>query len=118
MNIIYWGSTILVSVLLAWSSYAYFFHKATIIGVRELGIPDYLRIQFAIINLVAIILLLIPTIPIYIKEWGYALAAFFLITAIVAHTAHNDPFYFTVSNLVFICLLVVSNIYLHKIQNP
>lgn len=117
MNIIYWASTILVSVLLAWSAFAYFFHEATLIGVRDLGIPDYLRIQFAIFNIVAIILLLFPTIPIQIKEWGYAFAAFFLITAIVAHAAHNDPFYFSIINIFFIGLLIVSNIYLHKIHN-
>ena len=118
MNVIYWASTILVSVLLAWSAFAYFFHPSTIIGVRDLGTPDYLRIQFAIFNIVAIMLLLFPTIPMHIKEWGYAISGFFLITAIVAHAAHNDPFYFLIINLFFIGLLIVSNIYLHKIHNP
>jgi len=90
------------------------FSKATIQGVRDLGFPDHFRLQLAILKVIAVIALLIPQIPIAYKEWAYVGAGLFFITAIVAHTAHKDPFFITVINLVLLGILVVSNIYLHK----
>jgi hypothetical protein len=42
------------------------------------------------------------------KEWAYAGLAFFLLTAIVAHSAHGDPWTFNLANLVLLALLFVS----------
>jgi len=72
MKIIYWTSTILISLFLTWSSYTYIFNKATISGIRELGFPDYFRIQLSILKVIAVILLLLPQIPIQYKEWAYS----------------------------------------------
>ncbi|GAA3612224.1 DoxX family protein [Flavivirga amylovorans] len=114
MNIIYWTSTSLVSLMLILSSYTYLFNKSTIEGIRELGFPDFFRIELAILKIVGVIILLLPSIPIQIKEWSYAGIGLFFITAIVAHTAHRDSIILTIINLIFIGLLIVSNIYLHK----
>lgn len=90
------------------------FNKATIEGVRDLGFPDHFRVQLAVLKVIAVIVLLIPQIPIPYKEWAYVGAGLFFITAIVGHTAHKDPFFITVINLVLMGILVVSNIYMHK----
>ncbi len=113
---VYWSSTLLVSLMLLWSAYGYLFHKATIDGVRDLGFPDFFRVQLAVLCMIAVVVLLIPQVPVKIKEWAYAGAGLFFITAFIAHVAHKAPFVISAINLIFLGLLVVSNIYLYKIS--
>ncbi|MGY3792517.1 DoxX family protein [uncultured Aquimarina sp.] len=115
MKLIYWISTSLIALFLLWSSYSYMFSKATIDGVRDLGFPDFFRIQLAILKILAIVILIIPQVPLPIKEWGYAGIGLFFITAIVAHIAHKDSIFISLINIVFIGLLILSHMYLHKI---
>lgn len=115
MVAIYWSSTILVSLMLAWSAYGYIFHKATIDGVRDLGFPDFFRIQLAVLCLLATAVLLIPQVPLRVKEWAYAGVALFFITSFVAHVAHKDPIIISLINIFFLGILIVSNSYLHKV---
>ena len=115
MKTIYWTTTVLISIFLLWSAYTYLFSKATIEGVEALGFPNHFRIQLAILKVLAVIIILIPQVPLQIKEWAYAGIGFFFITAIVAHTAHKDPIFITIINVCLIALLVVSNMYLHKL---
>lgn len=70
MKTTYWTSTIILSIFLLWSAYTYIFNKSTIDGVRELGFPDHFRIQLAILKIIAVIIILMPQLPIYIKEWA------------------------------------------------
>ncbi len=117
MRTIYWISTILISLFLLWSSYTYIFSKATIRGIRELGFTDHFRVQLGILKLIAVIIILTPQIPIQYKEWAYSGIILFFITAIVAHTAHKDPFIITVINITLIGITITSHIYLHKTIN-
>ena len=104
----YWITTILISVFLLISSYTYFFSKSTIIGLRDLGFPDFFRIQLGFLKLVAVFVLLVPKVPIYAKEWAYAGVGFFLITALVAHVAHKDPPAITFLLLIIFGVLIAS----------
>ncbi len=104
----------MVCAVLALSSASYIFHAPTITGVRELGFPDFFRIQLAVLKIAAVIVLLAPSLPIQFKEWAYAGAALFFITAIVAHIAHNDSHLITLANIVFLVLLAMSNYYLKR----
>ncbi len=113
----YWITTVLISLFLLWSAYTYLFSKATIAGIKELGFPDHFRIQLGILKVLAVLILLIPQIPIQYKEWAYSGVVLFFITAIVAHTAHKDPFIITVINLILIVITITSNYYLHKITH-
>jgi len=69
------------------------------------------------LKIVAIIILLVPQIPIQYKEWAYSGVILFFITAIVAHTVHKDPFIITIINSILIAITIISNIYLHKTIN-
>ncbi len=113
MKTTYWISTALLSLILLWSAYSYIFSKATIEGVRDLGFPDFFRVQLAVLKIIAVLVILLPQIPIQFKEWAYAGVGLFFLTAIVAHTAHKDPFFITLINLVFIAILITSYLYLH-----
>lgn len=101
--------------MLVVSSLSYFFHKATIEGVRELGFPDFFRIELAVLKLLAVAILLIPVVPLQTKEWAYAGVGVFFITAIIAHFVHKDPYLINMINIFFLGLLVVSNVCLHKL---
>ena len=109
---IYWITTALVSLMLFASALSYIFHQGTINGVQDLGFPDYFRIQLAIMKLAAAFILIMPFFAPWIKEWAYIGAAMFLITAIVAHTAHGDPWFLNAINLFFLAILFTSRHYL------
>jgi len=117
MQTIYWTTTSLVAAMLLWSAYTYFFSQTTIEGIRALGFPDFFRLQLAVLKIIAVIVLLTPQIPIQIKEWAYAGVGLFFLTAIIAHAAHKDPIFINLINVSFIGLLIVSNIYLHKLMD-
>ncbi|MEO0472861.1 MAG: DoxX family protein [Bacteroidota bacterium] len=110
----YWITTTLVSLFLAWSAYSYLFSEATIRGIQELGFPGFFRLQLAVLKILAILVLLLPHIPLYVKDWAYAGVALFFITAMVAHFAHKDPLFINLLNLVMLGLLIASRIGLQK----
>jgi len=108
MNIIYWGSTIVISGFLLLSSYTYFFSDNTIQGLKDLGFPDFFRIQLGVLKVIAAIVLLIPKVPMYAKEWAYAGVALFLLTAMVAHIAHKDSILIMILLILLSAILVIS----------
>ncbi|PRY20523.1 DoxX-like protein [Aliiruegeria haliotis] len=108
---IFWLSSCVLCAFLALSAASYLFHQPTIQGIRELGLPDYLRVQLAVLKFLAIPALIAPGMPDMLREWAYAAVALFLITAIVAHAAHRDPFFYHVINLALIGVLIVSRLH-------
>jgi len=108
MSSTYWISTLIISGFLLLSSYTYFFSESTINGLKDLGFPDFFRIQLGVLKLIAVFVLLIPSIPKYVKEWGYAGVGLFLITAMVAHIAHRDSPMILVLFIVLFLILIVS----------
>ena len=114
-QLIYWISTSLLSVFVLWSAGSYFLSKPAIEGLRELGFPDFFRIQLGVLKLIGVVLLMAPHIPNRIKEWGYAGVGLFLITALVAHIAHGDSPAISALLVVVFAVLIVSNVYLYKI---
>lgn len=105
---IYMVSTIIISTFLLLSSYTYIFSESTIIGIRALGFPDFFRIQLAVLKLVAVLILWVPGLPDYVKEWGYAGIGLFLLTALVAHIAHRDSLGIIFLLIFLFGILVVS----------
>lgn len=105
---IYWMSTGIIALFLCASGASYIFSDTTIKGVRELGFPDYFRIQLAVLKPIAAVILVLPSAPIQLKEWAYAGVALFLLTAIVAHYAHKDPWMLNLINFVLLALLTFS----------
>jgi len=113
---IYWIATGLVSAMGLWSGLSYIFDPGAIKGFAEMGFPPFFRYQLTVLNILSALILIIPGIPVQIKEWAYAGMGFFFITALVAHVAHKDPMVYNVILVVMMGLLAVSNIYLHKLQ--
>ncbi|WP_299676424.1 DoxX family protein [uncultured Tenacibaculum sp.] len=115
MAFIYWSSTLLFSVFLLISSYSYIFNSATIEGIKALGFPDFFRIQLAVLKTIAALVLVIPSIPDFIKEWSYVGSALFLITALVAHIANKDSIFISVLLVVLCIILSFSYFSFHKL---
>ncbi len=105
---IYWISTGILVTFLGLSALSYLWHQPTIQGVRELGFPDFFRIQLAVLKLIAIPVMTFPGVPAPLRKWAYAGVALFLLTAIVAHHAHGDPAVLNLLNLALMSLLAVS----------
>ncbi len=110
----YWTTTTLLSLFLLWSAYSYLFDAGTAVGVRELGFPDFFRVQLAILKIVAVGVIVVPQVPPVAKDWAYAGVGLFLVTAIVAHVAHRDPVIITLVNVAIFGLLVASRMLLQK----
>jgi hypothetical protein len=109
-TIIYWVSTGLIAFMMLFSAYSYFF--------KHLGFADYFRVELAIAKILGALVLIIPQIPTRIKEWAYAGFGIVFISAAIAHFSSGDPASVAVVPVVFFAVLVVSNIYLYKKNNP
>lgn len=108
MVALYWISTVLVCLMLAWSAGTYVFSDATIEGVRALGFPDHFRWMLAVLKVLAVAALLIPGVPEPVREWAYAGVGLFFLTALVAHIAHGDSLWLAVILVAFMGLLAAS----------
>ena len=115
MKVIYWSSTVIMSVFLFLSSYSYLFSKSTIQGIKALGFPDFFRIELAILKLLAAIILLVPFASLQLKEWTYAGVGLFLITALIAHIKHKDSIFIMLLLVILMGVLIISNVYMNKI---
>ncbi|MFP2997369.1 DoxX family protein [Spongiivirga sp. MCCC 1A20706] len=115
MRITYWVSTTILCLFLLWSAYTYLLNKATIDGVRELGFPNFFRIQLAVLKIIAVLIIILPQVPLVAKDWAYGAVLFFFVTAIVAHIVHRDPFVITFINLILIAVTILSRFYLRSV---
>lgn len=101
-------TTLLISIFLLFSAYTYMFSLNTIEGIRELGLPDYMRIEFAILKVIAGILIWCDFLPQWIREWAYAGIFLFLLTGLIAHIVHKDSIGILITLLVLCALLFTS----------
>ena len=83
---------------------------------RHLGLPDYFRIELTIAKTLGVLALLIPAVPVKIKEFAYFGFAITLISASFAHYSSGDGFIFIIDPLIFLGVLTVSYLYFWKIE--
>ena len=116
VKIIYWTTTVLVGVMMLFSTYMYFTAPDVKQGFVHLGFPDYFRVQLAIAKLLGALALLLPFIPARVKEWAYAGFAINFISAFIAHIASGDPVGGSLFPLVLLAILAASYISKEKLQ--
>jgi len=85
--------------------------KATFI---HLGFPAYFRIELAVAKVLGAIVLLLPIIPTRLKDFAYTGFAITFTSAFIAHISNGDPVSIATAPVVFLGILTVSYIYLHK----
>ena len=113
-NIIYWVTTGLLGLMMTFSAYSYLTNPEIMAAFKHLGFPDYFRIELAAAKFLGVLVLLIPQIPNKIKEWAYAGFGITFISAAIGHLSSGDPVSVALMPVIFLAVLVVSNIYLHK----
>ncbi|WP_192349729.1 DoxX family protein [Algoriphagus sp. Y33] len=115
-KIIYWVATGLVSLMMLFSAYAYFSDPSVSEGFASMGFKDFFRIELGIAKLIGALVLLIPAVPKLIKEWAYAGFGITFISAFIAHSANGHPVNTLAMPLIALGLLVISRIFLEKID--
>ena len=116
-RVIYWLSTGAVCAVMVFS--AINFNLKVPLGpmkgaFRHLGYPDYFRIELTIAKALGVLALLIPFVPIKVKEFAYAGFAITLASASIAHFSVGDPALFVVDPLFFLAALIVSYVGFQK----
>jgi hypothetical protein len=118
INRIYWISTLFIllfeGVMPALTSRTELAKE----GIRHLGYPDYFGIILTIFKVSGSVLLIIPKIPLRIKEWAYAGFAFEFIFAFISTLIVDGLKIPTFLPLAVLAILIVSYIYYHKKTKP
>lgn len=112
--IIYWAATAIVSLMMLFSAYNYFANPEIAAAFKHLGFPDYFRVELAVAKIAGALVLIIPQIPVRIKEWAYAGFGITFISATIAHYSSGDPAKYIMMPLIFLVILIVSYFFLVK----
>lgn len=116
-KIIYWVSTAIIflfeGLVPALTSHTELAKE----GIRHLGYPDYFRIQLGISKAVGGLLLILPFVPSFLKEWVYVGFGITMISAFIAHwvvdgLTDGQTFF----PLFVFVILIISYTYYHKIR--
>ncbi|MGG9963043.1 DoxX family protein [Ferruginibacter sp. SUN106] len=117
-TIIYWVATGIFSFMMLFSAYSYITKPEMAAAFKHLGFPDYFRIELAIAKISGALVLIIPQIPVKIKEWAYAGFGITFISATIAHFVSGDPANYVSMPIIFLAVLIVSNVFLYKKNKP
>ncbi|SEW29358.1 DoxX-like family protein [Chitinophaga sp. YR573] len=115
-KIIYWVSTVMVCLVMVFSSYSDLRSVAVKEAFVHLGFPGYFRIELGVMKIIGIILLLAP-LPGFCKEWAYAGFAITFISAFIAHTVSGDPMSARIAPVIVLVFLLVSCFAFHQLKN-
>ncbi len=115
-KIIYWATTGVISLMMLFSAYQYLINSEMEEAFKHLGFPGYFRIELALAKIAGAAILLIPQIPARIKEWAYAGFGIVFISASIAHFNSGDPVKNVIMPVVFLAILIASNIFLYRLH--
>lgn len=110
-KIIYWASTGALGFIMLFSMF-----KMYTPIYEHLGFPHYFRTELLIAKILGLIVLLTPRIPAILKEWAYAGFSIVLISASIAHFNSGDTIINAIEPYIWLAILVVSNLYFHKLN--
>lgn len=89
-KVLYWASTVILTLIMLFSAYNYFFNHEMIVGFFEnMGYPTYLIYPLAIAKLLGLITIW-GNFSASLKEWAYAGFFFNTILAFFAHYMVSD----------------------------
>jgi len=115
-KIVYWTATGALSMMMAFSAFAYLTQDEIKQAFLQLGFPGFFRIELAIAKLIGVAVLVLPLSG-RIKEWAYAGFAITFISAVVAHVAGGLPASTLFMPAIAIILLAVSYVTFHKLKD-
>lgn len=83
-------------------------------GIRHLGYPLYFGNMLVVFKVAGALALIMPQVPVRVKEWAYAGFAFDFIAAAVSHGAVDGNGLQTFFPLIFLVVLIISYVAYHK----
>jgi hypothetical protein len=111
-DIIIYRSTLgLITFVMLFSIYKMFSPE-----YEHLGFPGYFRIELTVMKILGLAALLIPGLPVAVKDWAYAGFSIVLISASIAHSNSGDTFLLAINPLFYLAIVIVSNYYMHKLK--
>lgn len=113
LNITYYISTGLISLAMAFSTFAYLSNPDLKVAFQHLGFPDYFRIELAIAKGLAAIALWVPVR--LVREVAYIGLSISFVSAFIAHLVMGDSMVHTVYPLIVLVILCVSYISQYKL---
>ncbi|HMR18129.1 MAG TPA: DoxX family protein [Sphingobacterium sp.] len=118
-KIIFWIST---SIIFLWEglmplSTLVFTPEYFNTGTKPLGYPDYFAYTLIVCKVLGATAIMIPKLPIKLKEWAYAGLTFNLIFAVISHAAVDKNISYILMPIVVGIILAVSYIYNQKFQD-
>ena len=118
-KIIFWIST---SIIFLWEGLMplgtlLFAPEYANAGTKPLGYPDYFAYALIICKVLGATAIMIPKLPVKLREWAYAGLAFELIFATYSHIVVDGNIGFIMLPVIIGIILAVSYIYKNKI-NP
>jgi len=116
IKIIYWVSTGIVAAVMLWSAINFGFNSEMKAAFAHLGLPNWFRIELTTAKFLGVLVLLIPALPVKLKEFAYLGFAIVLLSAPIAHLSSGDSIVLEIGHTFFFFSLVVSYIYFRKIH--
>jgi DoxX-like family len=87
----YWIFTALFALQMSFTVYAQLKMPQVAQEFARLGFPGYFRIELSWMKVAGLAALLVPTVPVWLKEWAYAGFAITLVSAVIAHVSVGEP---------------------------
>lgn len=84
-------------------------------GISHLGYPDYFRVALSMFKVAGGVILMLPFLPRWIKEWAYAGFVFDFVFAFISTWAVDGLHAMTFFPLAILAVLLVSYVWYHKI---
>ncbi len=116
-KIIYWVTTSLIAGLMVFSAIAYFTNPVMAENFIRLGFSDFFRLELAIAKIIGAIVLLIPAIPIRVREWVFAGFSITFLSAAMVHIAAGDPIQAALFPIIILGILILSHTYYFKVYH-
>lgn len=107
-KILYWTCTLLVGGMMLSTGYLYLSDEGMKGAFERLGFPGYFRIELGIAKIVGSIVLVIPMLPMILRQMAYFGFALTFISACIAHLSIGDGLEAIYRPLAFLCLLAIS----------
>ncbi|MGB7068218.1 MAG: DoxX family protein [Pyrinomonadaceae bacterium] len=115
-KIIYWTTTIIIflmeGVIPALTSQTELAKQ----GISHLGYPEYFGNALVVFKVLGVLAVIIPQVPMRIKEWAYAGIGFIFLFASISHAAVDGFGFQAILPLIFFGILSVSYIYYHRLN--
>jgi hypothetical protein len=84
-------------------------------GALHLGYPEYFGQVLIVFKFLGVLVLIVPQIPKWIKEWAYAGFTYDLIFASISHTIVDGVGFLAFFPLIILVILATSYVSFHRI---